>query len=517
MIKNVIIFSFLLILCSCTEEWKQQYEEGRGPLVVVDQSVYEYLQTREEYSEFVNILKKNKADSLLQNGQRYTIWAPKNGSFPTEITSLNDSIQGIAMYNHITAMEFSEASFKDNLTLKAFSEKTLWMHETADGFTINGNKINKTLVVCKDGVIYDIDGFLEMRPNLFEGFWDDPKYKVMQDVLEEYMDSVFIKDLSTEIGEDFEGRPIYDSVFEPRVSVFNHAAIDIDDSYYSVFLTPNEELKEEIDTYFKNVEIVTGFEADKEDSTKLYDWLVYSFIHSGLIEEDEYLKEERRYSQIGYLWRTSYQQIIPTSKQEYSNGYLYEMEDLFIPYSLINVKETSSSLVTVYDFQPDLISVDIQEEYQDQVELVHELQTPSGSSAEYLFAKATLPPTENAPVFDFSISWETAVIDVDSTGKLFYEEIAMIPGEYAVYITFVKTIDANQDFAIYINDEYVNTVKMEDVLRINEAVTIRLGRVEIAQNKGVAPIKVTMKNLATSWKRALAPMSVRLERTVNNY
>lgn len=516
MMNRLNIVWILLIFCSCADDWNQHYKDDRGPLVVSDQTVYEYLQGKPEYSTFAGTLKKSKADSMLLNGQRYTVWAPKNEAIPEEIATLVDSLQGLAMQNHITPVDYPESAFKENLILKAFSGKSLWLHTDGNGYRINGNKVVGTVVVCKDGIIYDIEGFLDMKPTLYEGFWEDARYSRMREVLEEYIDSVFVKELSTEIGTDFEGRPVYDSVFVAKVTVFDRAKIDKDLSYYTVFLAPNDELEHEIETYYKNVKAVTGFDPDEKDSTTLNDWLVYSFIHNNLIEENEYAGVDNRYSYFSKLWRTSYQKIVPGSKREFSNGYMYELQDLFIPNSLIKTKEMNNNLSPVYELQPDAIIIETDESL---VNKTTTLETPSGSSMKYLLSKVQLKTgaTEDVPEFDYSVSWYTGAIEVDSMKQKVYKKVSVTPGEYKVSLTFIKNADANQDFAVYINDIYVNKVKMTEVTEVDKPVTLTLGRVEIPQSTGVAPVKVTMKNLVTSWKRALAPSGITLERTVNNY
>lgn len=370
------------------------------------------------------------------------------------------------------------------------------------------------MIACKDGVIHEVEGFMDLQPTLYDGFWNNPRYSLMREVLENYMDTVFNKELSTEIGVDFEGRPVYDSVFVEKISVFSSAAIDKDYAFYSVFLTPNEELQQEMDTYYKNVRRVTGFEPDQKDSTMLNNWLVYSFIHSGLVEN--YGSIDGLYSVFGGLWRTSYQKIVPESKQEFSNGYLYELSDLFIPNSLIKIKEMNNAIVPVYEIKPEAVSIDVSGA---EVTKTTELVTPVGSTVKYFLSKIQLKAgaTEDVPDYDYSVSWYTGGVEIDTLNQKVYKEIPMTPGEYQVKLTFVKNADANQDFAVYVNDIYVNSVKMTEVTELDKLVTQTLGRVNIPQATGVAPIKVTLKNLAKSWKRALAPYSVSLERTVNNY
>lgn len=517
MMNKLNILWVLLLFCSCADDWKQHYEDGRGPLVISNKTVYEYLQSTDKYTEFARVLKQSRADTILQEGRRYTVWIPKNEAFPAYFASLPDSIQGVVLQNHITPVDYPVSAFKEALSLKAFSGKSLKMHANpanANEYLINGHRIVETVVACKDGVIHEVEGFIDLQPTLYEGFWEDERYSLMREVLENYMDSVFNEKLSTEIGTDFEGRPVYDSVFVKQIKVFSSARIDKDFSFYSVFLTPNEELKLEMDTYYENVRRVTGFAPDKKDTVTLNDWLVYSFIHFGLVEN--YGNVDQLYSTFGRLWRTSYQKIVPGSKREFSNGYLYEMADLFIPNSLIKTKELNNAIVPVYEIKPSAVSIDVTGA---QVTKTTELVTPSGSTVKYFLSKIQLSSgaTEDVPDYDYSVSWYTGGVEIDSTNQKVYKEVPMTPGEYQVKLTFVKSAEANQDFAVYVNDIYVNKVKMSEVTELDKLITLTLGRVNIPQSAGVAPIKVTLKNLAKSWKRALAPYSVNLERTVNNY
>ena len=139
----------------------------------------------------------------------------------------------------------------------------------------------------------------------------------------------------------------------------------------------------------------------------------------------------------------------------------------------------------------------------------------SGSTARYLLSTIQLKsgPVEEVPDYDYSLTWQTA--RVDTSGQ--YVPAAMTPGEYKVEFTFVKTKEANQDFAVYVNDIYLNKVDMSAITELDKLQTVQLGRVEIPQSAGVKPLKITMKNLGKSWKKALAPFQISFKPTVNNY
>lgn len=511
--KINIVVLLSLLLASCANEWDKHYEDPQG-VQASEKSVWEYLQDTPEYSEFVNLVKSTQADTFFLKPQNYTIWAPENGLIP-DLSAYSDSIKTILVANHITLMNYSVTGFKDGLSLLALSGKKLRLHEdpSSEGvFSVNDSKITGTLATCKDGVIHKVDKWLDRKPTIFD-YFEQSKYSLLREIVASYTDTVFDKKNSVETGTDFEGNTTYDSVFYYRYRVLSSAAIDRDAEYFTAFLTPNEELEQEMVKYYDNIRAVSGFEPEKKDSVTLNEWIMYSFIHKELI--NDYNKEQRLYSARGVLWRTDYQKIIPSSRLEFSNGYAYEVADLFVPNRFIQ-RELSSPIVPGYEVKPESVQVVISGEITGaDLEQTIALAKPSGSSARYLLSSIQLKsgPVEDVPEFDYSLVWETARVD---TAKA-YVPSAMTPGEYRVELSFVKTKEANQDFAIYVNDIFVKKVDMTAITELDKLQTMQLGRVNIPQSAGVKPLKITMKNLGTGWKRAMAPFQVSFKPTVNNY
>ena len=512
--KINIIVVLSLILASCTNEWDKHYEDPQGEMKTSDKGVWEYLQSVPEYSEFVQLVKSTQADTFFLKPQNFTIWAPSNGTMG-DLTALSDSMKTIAVANHITQVNYSVAGFKDGLSLQAYSGKRLRLHEdpaVKGSFSINDSKVLETVMTCKDGMIHHIDKWLDLKPTIFD-YLETSQYTLLREIIASYTDTVFDKEHSVETGTDFEGNITYDSVFYYRYKVLSSGAIDKDNGYYTVFLTPNSELEHEMSSYYDNIRAVTGFEPEEKDSVNLREWIMYSFIHKDLI--DDYGKEDKLYSTSGVLWRTSYQKIIPSSKLEFSNGYVYEVADLYIPNRFIQ-RELANAIAPTYEVKPESVEMSVSGEVgEEDVTSSLSLVKASGSTARYLLSTIQLKsgPVEDVPDYDYSLTWQTARLDTSDQ----YVPAAMTPGEYKVEFTFVKTKEANQDFAVYVNDIYLNKVDMSTITELDKLQTVQLGRVEIPQSAGVKPLKITMKNLGKSWKKALAPFQISFKPTVNNY
>lgn len=514
MIRNIIIFCLLLTFISCTDEWKQHYEDGRGPLQIVDKTVYEYLSDNaQEYSNFVTLLKETKADTLLQEGHRYTVWL--TDELPADFDLHSDSVKGLILQNHIMPTEIQSTAFKDNLQMKTAGNKILWLQEETGGkYSVNDNEITSIIAICKDGVIYDIDGFLDRAPTLKESFWEDPEYSTLRYILTGFTDTVLIS--LEPIVDTVTQEIIYDSIFAPMISIFDKAKIDKDQSVsYTIFLTKNSQLDERINTYFTDIVNVTGDEIVKDDTIKLFNFLAKSFIHVNAIEEENYYAVERRWSAFNNLWRTSFQQIIPGSLKKYSNGYAYEMQNLVIPTTLIAAKSLDLSISAIYDLDPSKVDIHIEEEFKDKVSLKTSVLTLKETRC--LEVKAELPPIENAPEYEFSMSWYTAYPELDTLiQEVRYKEVFFTPGEYLVYFSYIQTNNATQDFEVWINDVFLRRVNYSLEERL-KPITVNLGRVQLPFGEVAKPIKVTLKNVGSNWKRGLAPLSIKFERTVNNY
>lgn len=511
-----IILLLALFFCSCSDEWNKHYKEPQGSMQKSDLNVWDYLQANPDYSEFVNLIKETRADTLFSEQQRYTMWIPKNGTLAEDFAAMSDSIKASTVRNHISLLDYSSSAFRDGLSVSSLSGKHLHMYtnpENPDGFVMNHTPVGKTVMNCKNGVIHEMAGVIDLQPTIFD-YFEKSEYSVLRELVLSFKDSVFDVEHSQEIGLDFEGNMLYDSVFIITYKVFNYGRIDKDGaSYYTAFLTDNEELTGEIDRYYQSIWAITGEEPQGEDSTKLKEWIVNSFIHQGLI--DDYGMEKRLYSVRGNLWNTDYQKMDAASKMKFSNGYVYKMTDLFIPNSFIQ-KELVNIISPAYEIKPEIASVSITGGLTaDDFEITTELVKLAGLNIPYLSSKIKMKsPSEEFPAFNYRLSWETSVVDSTKQCK----PANICPGEYSVMLDFVRTTDASQDFKVFINDNlYVGTVKMENYPGLDKRHNVNLGRVNIPQAAGVTKIKVSLESMSTSWKRALAPFSISLKPTVNNY
>lgn len=511
--KNIIFIGLLLLIfSSCADHWDEHYREKDGSMEVSDKGILDYLKGREEYSEFVQLLKETGADSLLNTGKRYSVWAPRNENMP-DLAEMSDSLKFLTMKNHITWGDYYNAGFKDGLSLRAYSGKQLRLHsssEYAGGYTIEYIGITKTNMACRDGVVHEIEAVMELQPTLFDYLRGEEKYSLLREVVESFRDSVFDPKKSVIIDTNMYGQPVYDSVFNFVYQIYNQAPIHNDNNYYTLFLTDNERLQRVMDTYYDNYRLLNfGKEPDGKDSLVLKNWIAKSFIHPGLVEN--YGEVKRLVSVQGIPWRTDYEKVTPGIRKEFSNGYVYEMEELLVPYSFL-MQSVTLPVFNIFKASPDNIVVDA--ECEEPFNVTKLKLNADGINYAEVTVELASGPAEVLPPLNFRMSVNTAV--QNEGGSLVTQYFT--PGEYIMSLRMMKTAKACQNFSVLVNDRYVGTVKFEKYTQVNKVINIsNVGIVNIPMSDGVNPLKVTFENLGTGYSRTLAPVSVVLEKTSYNY
>ncbi|MDR1274715.1 MAG: hypothetical protein LBK12_09225 [Odoribacteraceae bacterium] len=508
-----ICLSWLLWACNGT--WNDHYTTVQDGMLSSDKGVWEYLQGEATYSELVALIQATQADTFFNGNRQYTLWAAPNGQYGW-VNSLSDSVKILAARNQFTQGKYLETGFQEDLVLRAVSGKMFRMRVAGSGYVLAGVPIVKSVMNCKDGIIYEIQEPLRVQETLYDYLSRTPKYEWLVTFLHDELDTIFDRDRSTLTGDvDYEGNPLYDSVWMIQPKLLSSVPLHKDNNYYTIFVAPSAEYATKVENFYNDVRLITGFTPMKADTTKLTTWIRNSFVHRGLIER--YGEKEVLSSIFGVTWNTTYQKVLPGSRLEFSNGYLYELEELFIPNKLLqNPDGTANNIIQAYDADPSAITVDVTGEIG-----IGDLNTSMTrerigiTSTYYLLSKMELASgaTDTPPLFDYAVSWETALKN-ESTDE--YQPVYMTPGEYTVEFIYIKTIDASQNFAVYINDMLIGEVDVSKSL-MNTRLSARLGRVNIPQETGIAQVKITVKSLNKGWKRALAPIGVYLVPTVNNY
>lgn len=511
--QNKIMMGWvLLLLVACTPRWDDHYDAGQA--TVTDRTMWEYIQERPEYSEFVSLVKATGTDSILQNCQNLTVWVPLNGKIP-DLSNLSDSVKKQTVRNHITTLQYLTVDMQNGIRVSAFSGKKLGIFSD-DGviFRVNSCRIQKADMVCRDGVVHEIGGWIGLQKNLKEYLQQASEYSFLNNLIGDLQDSVFDETLSTPTGElDVLGRPIYDSVFLHTNMFYRNVPLDNENKVYTLCLTPDWILQEKVEQHYKSIRDYTGELPIDSDTAKLESWLVNMIAFSGSYYDFTGIKTIA--SARGLSWRPAYHRF--GEYGEFSNGIAWQIEDLYIPRTLIwpplaEYSGKSYALYNIYNRKPASINVSVTGLDPD-VDITASPVVTADRNNGYSVVVTPLEETNTVP-FDIELSW-TIGETVASSGV--FRQITLLPGEYDMQLSFKKTVDMDADFDVYLNGNYVNKINIADFPTTGTIYTVKKV-VTIGEEYIQTPTQVSLKTLGgIGQHRSLSILSVTFKHTANNY
>lgn len=197
-----------------------------------DKDLFELISSKPELSVFAAMLKKTGYNSILQNSNSYTVFAPANtawsGIDTTNVEQMRKLVGTLIVYN---------TYFKDNAglykSLKAVNDKTIF-YNTSDQ-TFNGAKITTYDLAAGNGVIHITDKIVESKENI----WDFVSTKTIYQQFT-YINSlnkrVMDIDKSVAVGVYPDGKTKYDTIWKNINNFLQKYPIDNEDSLYTYIL-----------------------------------------------------------------------------------------------------------------------------------------------------------------------------------------------------------------------------------------------------------------------------------------
>ncbi|BDD11967.1 hypothetical protein FUAX_43990 (plasmid) [Fulvitalea axinellae] len=259
-----------LLLSACAKEWEDHYEatpEG-GELTVLAQL------KASGYGEFAGLLEKaDLADSLDMASSPFTVFAPAKGSLEA-LKSLPEAEQRKALRYHISPnlLYAYTVAGEEDLFLKSRYIKNVRLNKKSGVLTVNNNlKVTKPDIICKNGVIHELEAPLLPNDNIYEALAKlGDEYSVLRKYAIERDTLVFDKERSVAIGSDKFGRTVYDSAWNERKYYFEQVGSIADEDERFTFLCLSNEALEAtyqglVKRYYGDkINLPAGFEEDKK-------------------------------------------------------------------------------------------------------------------------------------------------------------------------------------------------------------------------------------------------------------
>lgn len=252
-------------LFSCSDAWDEHTSRNKD---VSNQTIYTYLQADPQFSQFVALIDEVGYKEELTSSKQITVFALTNGAMEmVPSTFLADqSSKKDFVGHHITYGRNNLSNDANAGRIQMLSSK--WL-EVEQGL-IDGLAVLSSSQALLNGFVNVMDEPVLPRPTIWEYVENMAPQNKHVDYLNSLTSLTFSPDLSTQIGVNDLGQPVYDSVFIFRNS-FNDNIADLssEDSTLTLFIVEDQVLDQEYQKFWRYYRVVNGTTARDTAETKM--------------------------------------------------------------------------------------------------------------------------------------------------------------------------------------------------------------------------------------------------------
>lgn len=230
-IKQIsILLLLVLVFTACQQEiddyFYQETEE------YVDTDVLTLLKEEARFSSFVNLIEELKADTIINNGNSFTLFVPDNEA----LASFDPSVSKQDIFNYLVTESFININqIGQSTMLQSYGGKFVSFEVLGDSvFKYDGTEVLTGSPLTNNGRYYELADMVKPRPNIYEYFvQSNPFFANYYDS----QDSIFLDlELSTAIDFNEKGETVYDSVLT-TINKFELEYFEISEEFRAIKAT----------------------------------------------------------------------------------------------------------------------------------------------------------------------------------------------------------------------------------------------------------------------------------------
>lgn len=204
-----IIYSLLLlfVLASCDKTWTEHYSDTPE---TVDRNIWDVLQEKEQYSDFVSLIKQYEYDTLFESRNSYTLFIPNNQAMG-DFRATNTVDERMLDY-HLSLHFIQSRNIQGKERIQTRSEKFALFENTGSALYLDGIEVTEESPLYLNGKYFELAEAAVPLPNIFEFF--EEVNPIFTDFIESLDSVVLDRELSRPLGYDEDGNTIYDTVSE---------------------------------------------------------------------------------------------------------------------------------------------------------------------------------------------------------------------------------------------------------------------------------------------------------------
>ncbi len=271
---GLVAVASLLACYSCSDTWDDHYKASSENANLVDATIYQYMKTQPELSDFIEVVDAAGYKAMLDETQIVTVFAPVNGTFDKQalIDGINSGSREIVLTrfikNHIARYNYSSNEEEQNVEL--LNKKVTTM---SNGYvSLDSIKTRKANIQCTNGILHIMESQIPFHANIYELMETTADMDSIYQLFVRYDEDSLDINRSVYRGVDEDGNRIYvDSVLIHTNDLMTRLRgyIHREDSDYTIIVPTNEALSarlEEARKYF----VYNVHEEDRDSLQNFY-------------------------------------------------------------------------------------------------------------------------------------------------------------------------------------------------------------------------------------------------------
>jgi uncharacterized surface protein with fasciclin (FAS1) repeats len=333
---GILLIGVIIIgVASCTKEWDEHYNVYPE---TVDQNVWDVIQSDPQFSNFVQVIKQAKMDTLFNSDIAYTIFAPTNDAI-SRFTGVQEFTNVILAY-HVCQHFVNVSSIQGKRQIQTLTEKFAFFERNGSEVTIDEIKVVAESPLYRNGKFFTMGEVIRPLPNLYEYFqFTNPvltNYIDLQDTL------ILDKEKSKPLGFDEDGNTVYDTV-AIIANKFEMKYFPVSEEFRTLSSTivfPKEEdYRNALNIMAENLGDLYNDYSDiplEWQENVLIPHLLSQGVFLNRLEPEEFVWESPKdtLKLLNVLGDSVVINYVPTDKALCSNGFAYNYQSYIIPDSL---------------------------------------------------------------------------------------------------------------------------------------------------------------------------------------
>ncbi|MBA4409659.1 MAG: hypothetical protein C0397_09580 [Odoribacter sp.] len=340
---GIIFTAFILSVIGCTKIWDEHYNKQPE---TVNINVWEAIKGRSDLSRFVELIVKNKYDTLFEKNDTYTLFIPDNAAFDKVMSTVK--VDTTILNYHISPHFIQPVDIQGKRKLQTLAEKFSTFENLGSKPTYDGITLKEESPLYLNGKFFVMGEVAIPRPNLFEYF---QKNSIELKNYIRKQDSIIIdKERSRPIGFDAKGNTVYDTV-SIKVNLFEMRFFPVSREFRAWTATFVYPQKETLQTGLTAMALKLGGNYDSYDDIPVKwqeDILIPHLLKHGtflnMLEPSEFkpvrIKKNRQvFNMLNIQGDSIVADYRPDTKYLCSNGVVYDYTNFVIPDSLFSGTE----------------------------------------------------------------------------------------------------------------------------------------------------------------------------------